>query len=355
MAIYQRGDNWYVDFRFKGQRIRESIGPSRKGAEKVIAKKKAEIAENKFLVIRKDPDPITFHEFAKDYLEWERVNYKPSSRPQDLSKMSRPQDLSKMRMLDKTFGEKNIHEITAWEIERWKVKRKKEVSAGTVNRELALLKSMLSKAVEWKRLKESPAKGVKLFKGATNRLRYLLPGEVQTLIVNCPEYLKDIVTVAVNTGMRRGEMLGLTWPRVDLGGGKITLTDTKNSEGRVVFMNETVKATLNGLERKSDFVFPVTVGIMKKDYDEAVEKAKIDNFTFHDLRHTIASDLAMAGVELNDIRDLLGHKSITMTLRYAHLSPAHKSRAVTILDRVWTQIPPQEKAEDAKILEFKRK
>jgi integrase len=120
-------------------------------------------------------------------------------------------------------------------------------------------------------------------------------------------------------------------------------------------MNETVKATLSNLERKNDFVFPVTIGIMKKDYDEAVEKAKIDDFTFHEFRHTFASNLAMAGVELNDIRDLLDHKSITMTLRYAHLSPAHKCKAVTILDSILTQISPQEKGEDAKVLEFKRK
>jgi integrase len=183
----------------------------------------------------------------------------------------------------------------------------------------------------------------------------LLPEEVQTLIPNCPEYLKPIVTVAVHTGMRRGEIIGLKWGDIDMGPGKITLTDTKNSEGRVVSMDETVKAIFANLERKGDLVFPVKGGMMKKDYNEAVKKSKIDDFTFHDLRHTFASNLAMAGIELNDIRDLLGHKSITMTLRYAHLSLAHKSKAVTILDRVLTQIPPQEKAEDAKVLKFKRK
>ena len=346
MAVYQRGKNYYIDFTFKGQRVRESIGPSKKNAQKVIDKKKTEIVENKYLDIRKDPDPVTFHEFAKEYLEWAKVNHKTSSRPQDLSKM---------RILDKTFGEKNIHEITAWEIEKWKVKRKKEVSAGTVNRELALLKHFFSMAVEWKRLKESPARGVKLFKGETKRLRYLLPGNVQMLIASCPEYLKPIVTVAVHTGMRRGEILGLPWDRVDQGAGRITLTDTKNSEGRIVPMDETVRTIFANLERKGELVFPVTVGVLKKDYGEALKKARIEDFTFHDLRHTFASNLAMAGIELNDIRDLLGHKSIAMTLRYAHLSPAHKSKAVTILDTVLTQIPPQGKVEEAKVLEFKRK
>jgi hypothetical protein len=114
MSIYQRGKNWYIDFHFHGQRIREMIG-SRKDAEKVLAKRKTEINENKFLDKRKDPEAITFHEFAKQYLQWVKANHKPSSLPQDLSKM---------RILDKTFGEKNLHEITEWEIEKWKVKRK---------------------------------------------------------------------------------------------------------------------------------------------------------------------------------------------------------------------------------------
>jgi len=72
MAIYQRGDNWYIDFTFKGQRVRESIGPSKKNAQKVINKKKTEIVENKYLDVRKDPDPVKFHDFAKEYLQWGR-------------------------------------------------------------------------------------------------------------------------------------------------------------------------------------------------------------------------------------------------------------------------------------------
>lgn len=78
MALYQRGDNWYMDFTFKGKRIREMIGPSRKGAEAVIAKRKAEIAENKFLDVKKEPDPVKFHEFAKEYLPISLANRKQS-------------------------------------------------------------------------------------------------------------------------------------------------------------------------------------------------------------------------------------------------------------------------------------
>jgi len=118
MAVYQRADNWYIDFRFKGQRIRESIGPSRKDVEKIIAKKKTEIIENKYLDIRKEPDPIKFHDFAKEYLQWAKANKKPSSWDREISTM---------RRLDKEFGEKMLQEITTWQIEKWKAKRKEAV------------------------------------------------------------------------------------------------------------------------------------------------------------------------------------------------------------------------------------
>src|SRR5512139_2710601 len=117
MAIYQRGENWYIDFTFKGKRIRESIGPSRKGAKKVIAKKKAEIAENKFLDVRKDPDPVKFHEFAKEYLKWGKTNKKASTCLRNISIMGK---------LDKEFEGKNIQDITAWQIEKWKSKRQEK-------------------------------------------------------------------------------------------------------------------------------------------------------------------------------------------------------------------------------------
>lgn len=118
MAVYQRGKNWYIDFTFHGERIREMIGPSRKGAEKVIAKRKAEIAENKFLDVRKEPEPISFYDFAKEYLQWAKANNKPSSYIRDLSLM---------RQLNSEFESKSIQEITTWQIEKYKAKRKDEI------------------------------------------------------------------------------------------------------------------------------------------------------------------------------------------------------------------------------------
>ncbi len=392
MSIYQRGENWYIDFTFKGQRVRESIGPSRKGAEKVIAKKKTEIAENKFLDIRRDPDPVKFHEFAKEYLQWAKANKKPSSWDREISTM---------RRLDKEFGEKMLQEITTWQIEKWKAKRKEAVKRpdavigsfkiqgedgidkenwcvefasprgrkgrktfekseeaeayhkkiqtpvrpATVNRELSLLKHMFSKAIEWGKCKENPAKKVKKLKGEVKRVRFLMPDEVQTLLSNCADYLKPIVTLAVHTGMRKGELLGLKWEQVNFEQGIITLHDTKNSERRDIPMDETVKTTLKEVERKGDHVFCDGEGEsfvrLQRSVEAALKKSGIEDFRFHDLRHTFASNLVMAGEDLNTVRELLGHKDLTMTLRYAHLSPNHKTKAINVLDRVMSQNPPQ--------------
>lgn len=316
MGVFKRGDNWYISFWFKGKRIKESIGPSRKVAEAVIAKRKGEMAENKYLDKRKELPPIKFHDFAVEFLKWTKVNHKPASRTRELSNM---------RTLEKTFGGKNIHEITAWSIEQYKVKRKAEVKASSVNREIAMLKSMLNKAVEWGKLKEAP-KRVKLLKGVESRLRYLMPDEVQRLISNCSDHLKPIVIVAIHTGMRKGEFLSLRWNQIDFEKGIITLSDTKNDQRRYVPMDETVKSTLLEIERKSDYVFRgkkegKPLGWIELSFHNALEKSGIEDFRIHDMRHTFASNLVMAGVDLMTVKELLGHKSIEMTMRYAHLAP----------------------------------
>jgi integrase len=336
MAAYKRGNNWYIDFTFHGQRIREMIGPSRKGADKVIAKRRAEIAENKFLDVRKEPDPIKFYDFAKEYLQWAKANKKPSSYGRDLSLM---------RQLNKEFETKAIQEITTWQIEKYKARRKEEIQPASVNRELALLKHMYSKAIEWDKCKDSPAKKVKLLKGEVKRVRFLMPDEIQTLLSNCVDHLKPIVTVALHTGMRKGELLSLRWDQINFEQGIISLLDTKNHERRDIRMNETVKTALKAIEKKSPYVFcngdGETFANVRRSFETALRKSTIKDFRFHDLRHTFASTLVMAGVDIMTVKELLGHKTLEMTLRYSHLAPDHKTRAINILDRAMSLNPPQ--------------
>jgi integrase len=164
----------------------------------------------------------------------------------------------------------------------------------------------------------------------------------------CDSHLRAIVTCALHTGMRKGEILGLTWDRVDFSNGFILLDKTKNGERREVPINQTLRETLLELfqgtkerPRRIDipFVFydPANGKAykdVKRSFHSACRRAKITDFRFHDLRHCFASHLVMAGQDITTVKELLGHKTLTMTLRYAHLAPSHKVKAVEVLDSI---------------------
>ena len=198
---------------------------------------------------------------------------------------------------------------------------------------------MFNRAIVWGKVEHSPCKAIKLFKENNQRLRFLEKEEIDKLLRNCSKHLRPIVAVALNTGMRKGEILGLKWYDIDIKRSVIHLLDSKNGEKREVPINDIIKKTLIAVPKhpESQYIFCNKEGKpysdIKKSFFTALKKAGIINFHFHDLRHTFASHLVMSGVDLNTVRELLGHKSFEMTLRYNHLSPDHKKRAVDILGR----------------------
>jgi integrase len=203
---------------------------------------------------------------------------------------------------------------------------------------------MFTKAVEWEMVEDEVLKRVrkcKLLLENNRRLRYLSKEECQSLINACSLHLKPIVITALNTGMRKSEILFLEWEKhIDLKHGFILLDITKSGERREIPINQTLKNTLNGLIRRLDipYVFynPITEKPYRKDlkksFNTALRKGGIKDFRFHDLRHTFASHLIMAGIDLTTVSRLLGHKDIKMTLRYSHLAPSHMVKAVDVLD-----------------------
>lgn len=335
MAIYQKDGNWFIDYYANGRRKREKVGTSKALAETVLRKRKVEIAENKYLDIKRE-HKIKFEELAQMYMELH-------SRP---NKRSSHSDEDLIKTLSKHFGGLCLYEITPILVEKFKAERAKEVSPATVNRALACLKCMFNKAIEWGKANDNPVKKVKLFKENNKRLRYLEKEEIAKLLAKCRGHLKPIVITALNTGMRKGEILGLKWHDVDFRRNIIYLYQTKNGERREIPMNEQVKNALVKVRKhpESPYIFcdkdGKPFGDIKKTFLTALKKSGILNFRFHDLRHTFASHLVMSGVDLNTVRELMGHKSLEMTLRYSHLSPDHKKRAVDILgqrmDTIWT-------------------
>jgi integrase len=334
MALYQKDENWFIDYYANGRRKREMIGTNRKLAEIVLQKRKVELAEGKYLDIKKE-EKVKFEEFCAEYLALHSK-----------LKKSYNTDCKIVNLIKKYFGGKYLYEVTSLDVERFRSIRVKQVSPATVNRALAVLKSIFNKAILWGKAERNPCKGVKLFKENNQRLRFLEREEIEKLLSFCCEHLKPIVIVALHTGMRKSEILGLKWHDIDIKRNIIHLHDTKNGEKRDVPMNQIVQKTIIGVLKspESQYVFcnkdGKPYGDIKKSFLTAVKKSDIVNFHFHDLRHTFASQLVMSGVDLNTVRELLGHKSLEMTLRYSHLSPDHKKRAVDILgnrmDTFWT-------------------
>lgn len=343
-GIYKRGENFCIDFTFKGKRIRETIGPSRKIAEAVIAKRKVEILEHKYLDVQAESKPVSFHSFGVEYIAWSKANKKPNSVRQNVCQL---------RRLESFFKDKNIQDISLLDLERWKTKRKEmvkvrgkgkgqdKIGKSCLNGELRLLKGLFSKAVVWGRCKENVAKGVKLLKGENQRTRFLSLEEIEIFLANCTEPLKTICTIILHTGLRKSEILGLKWSEINFDQNLITVLDSKNHEVRRIPMNETVQGVLRELPHHGGYVFSQPNGkkyfSVQKAFDKAKQASGIIDISLHTWRHTFASYLVMENVDLTTIMYLLGHHSLQMVLRYSHLSPQHKSHAVNVLDSLMAQ------------------
>ena len=242
------------------------------------------------------------------------------------------------------FGNLKVRDLNIMIVERYQTRHLSTRKPATTNRMLACLKHMLTKAVDWDMASEETLKQVrkvKFLKEDNKRLKFLDVNECQRLISCCSKHLKPIVITALNTGMRRGEILSLKWEQVDLRHGYISLVDTKSGEGREISINKTLQELFEQMPHSIESIYVFTdengnpyKGV-KRSYNTALRNAEIYGATFHTLRHTFASHLVMAGVDLPSVQELLGHKSLNMTLRYSHLAPEHKTRAVKKLDEVF--------------------
>jgi len=227
----------------------------------------------------------------------------------------------------------------------YKTIRAREVKPATVNREMTLLKHMLAKAVEWKLLSANPFRGVRSLHVPMRMERILELDEEVRLLVACDcvrsRYLRPVLVLALNTGMRRGELLSLEWEQIDLIHRRIRILNAKTNSGeRSIPMNSTVYALLCDLagKKNSDLVFPSNRKVgerlldLKKGFKKAVQLASLPKIRFHDLRHTFATRLVQAGVDIITVQHLLGHARISMTARYAHSPDQARIAAVKRLD-----------------------
>jgi integrase len=222
----------------------------------------------------------------------------------------------------------------------------KHRSPATANRYLAALSKACTVAMrEWHWLQDNPVTRVQKERESPGRVRYLSPKEKDALLAACSKspvpQLELVVMLALTTGMRRGEILALRWPDIDLARGSIVLHKTKNNERRSIPIVPGVLALLGKHAQvrhlQTDLVFARAGQDRAIDVDHAfqdvVRTAKLENFRFHDLRHTAASYLAMSGATTPEIAAVLGHKTLAMVKRYAHLSDQHTGAVVERMTR----------------------
>jgi integrase len=219
----------------------------------------------------------------------------------------------------------------------------------TINRELTMLKHLFNKCIEWRFAKSNPVKSVQFFREDNGRTRYLNQKEATTLLEACNEDFRIVVLAAMHTGFRKSELKSIRWNSVDFANGPITVEScyAKNGETRSVPMSEDLSSALRALreERKpaaDAVVFVSRYGTpwksLRTAFGNAVERAGLKDFRFHDLRHCFGSWLAMNGVNDKGRMELMGHKDPKMTLRYTHLSMDYKRQAVERLPSFGTAI-----------------
>jgi integrase len=238
-----------------------------------------------------------------------------------------------------------LSDINAWEIEKWRnIRLADGLKPATTNRQINTIKGCLSRAVEWGVIDNHDLRKVKILTVDNSKVRYLSKDEElrlrESLKICEISFLEVIVLLAMNTGMRKGELLSLEWSHINFDNRIVTVDfqNAKSGTTRHIPLNTQAFATLKQWKKITNdigFVFKDKNNAQLKDFpfiwSTLLDKAQITNFRFHDLRHHFASKLVMASVDLNTVRELLGHSDLKMTLRYAHLAPEHKAAAVNLI------------------------
>lgn len=319
------------------------------------------------LQVQKQSKGLTFLAFVEEeYEAWAEVHLKTAKKL-----------LQRLRSNAKRFHNKPLAHVSPQEFEKWRTERLKGgKKRRTVNRDLDDVRGVLSKAKEWGFLEANPLAGVKKVK--TDRVgvvRFLTSEEEDRLFEQLgaretklreardranewrkvrgyalfpalhnqvyADHLMPMVIVSLNTGMRQGELFDLQWSDVDLSFKRLTIRGekAKSHQTRHIPLNKSCLQALSSWRDQCpddvDLVFPGKDGerfdTVKSAWKKLMKDAKVNRFRWHDMRHTFASRLVMKGVDLNTVRELLGHADMQMTLRYAHLAPEHKADAVAKL------------------------
>lgn len=317
---------WWIRYAVSGGRIRREKVGNRGAALKLYQKRKTQVLQGEKLPENFRAKAVSFSALADSALEWSKAH-----------KLSYDDDVIRKKRIVEQFGSRSAELITAQDIEKWFAEQ--TWKPATFNRYKALFSLIYRLGINSGKVKINPARAVKTRTENNGRTRFLSREEERRLRQKIedlyPERLPEF-DIALHTGMRRSEQYGLTWDCVDLERRILTIPRSKHGGTRYVFLNDTALAALqvlwkfaNGTGRvfSNGYTSETSYGA-REWFEKCATAAKIENFTWHCLRHTFASNLVMRGVDIRTVQELMGHKTIQMTLRYAHLAPQHQLAAV---------------------------
>jgi len=333
-GIYQRGKIWYLDCRIKGQRYVMKLGT---GFTRTVAAELANIEKTKMYqgeagTLKKKQKDLTFEDAANAFLKHAAVERRPRTY------LTYKECCGRLRV---SFAGMRLSQITTWLVQGH---RQKRIDAGAkirANREVSCLKNLVNFCIRMGLYQgENPTAGIRLPKEPWNKIRFLAHDEEARLIHELSEPLRTLVMLGIYTGVRiQSEGVGLEWEHVDLTCNLVTVPGSlaKNGHERVIPLNRIIRTALAELRKtaKGGSIFLSGDGLpyrhIRKSFDRACHRADLVGITPHVLRHTFASRLVMAGVDLRTIQELGGWQSLDMVMRYSHLSPHHKAQAVEAL------------------------
>ncbi len=311
--IYKRGRVYWIGHKRKGRWVQESTNSEYKD----VARPKLRTRE--LQADREDPEPISLADFAREYLEHKRrLGYRAVDRDED-----------SLGHLLPYFKGTNLHEITREQVDRYIDLRLGERAApGTVQREITFLKALMNRALRWGRIEKNPAAKIGVKGANVKRDRFLDPDEMARLLEEASPQGRDVIELAVLTGLRKGEIRGLLERDCDFLREEICIRETKTGEARVIPMHARVKEILwRRMEGIADR--PLFSPAFHRAFDLAVRRAGLKDLRFHDLRRTAASYLIMSGADPKSVQEILGHKDMRMTMDvYTRVSKAHVREAI---------------------------
>ena len=323
---------WAVLYDEHGHKRRKRCGPKRLAVQ-FRAKMQNQVFERVHFPGRFRPKNVLVSDAIEDYLVRKRGTLKSLVNWERYAKQWK-----------ETLAGKTLRQLVPGDVERYAARRRTQgLSDASVNRELTFLRSVINMAIADGKAETNPVLSRLFVKESNERVRYLTDEEEKSLREKVDDADWPKVAVAIHTGLRQGNLFQLRWSDVNFDAGVVRVPRSKSGEAYTVPMNDEVRAVLRDLPSRlrSEWVFPSRDGdtplnpknFLHRVFYPALEEAGIADFRWHDLRHTFASRLVLAGVDLPTVKELMGHKTLLMTLRYSHLSPQHRRDAVQRLVR----------------------